>query len=356
MALEKPQQYVFHQGMISRDAMDLWQGCVLAYPFWDYKLRILEDLSGNGLHAVFNTNLDPISDWDVSTYGSYLDTEGGANEEATVDPPPGAWLDGTSRMSWEIIFRCDAAVAGSGTLQGLIGKYTTTNGRRSWRIYVNGDEVALQVSSDGTGNEIQETTNCNLGTSVWAHVVLTYNAGVFKAYKDGVALTTDGDFGTHLSIFAGTIEPLRIFARSDSNRLAGGMAGVRIWRDRVLSPDTVRRLYEDPWEMYRPVWPLPFMQSFATVHTGGAAAGPWIKAADVAKGFQAYQITGLNNGTSYDVKLHAVDQSGNASTGTTPVAGTPAVGAVATALRSRLTPRRAKSSPPPALLAKIGRP
>jgi len=355
MFFTKPQSWVFQHGLISRTGQDLWRGVVLAMPFWDYKQRITEDISGNCLHGVFGTGLDPIVDWEISTYGSNLDVEGAANEEITVAAPASAILDGTAKLSVEMIFRCDSVTAGSGIIQGLIGKYTTTVDRRAWRIYVVGDELALQVSSDGAGNEIQETTNANLGNGVWAHVVLTFDAGVFRAYKDGVALTTDGDFGTHTSIFAGITEPLRILARSDSNRLVGGFAGCRIWNGRVLSAADAKRLYEDPWEMYEPVWPYSFAQTFAQEHSGGAAAGPWIKVADVDAGFEAYQIEGLQNGVSYDVRLNSVDTSGNVSAGTTPVAGTPAAGSVVTSFRGVRIPRVATSRPPRHLMAKLGR-
>ena len=352
MHFQKPNAWAFQQSLVAtQSGRDLWQGCVLAMPFWDYKLHGTEDLSGNGYHGVFGSGIDPIADWDISTYGANIDLEAAANEEITVAAPLSASLDGTTKLSVEMIFRCDSVTAGSGIIQGLMGKYTTTVDRRAWRVYVIGDEVALQVSSDGAGNEIQETTNANLGNGVWAHIVLTFDGGVFRVYKDGVALTTDGNFGTHTSIFAGILEPLRIGSRSDSNRLAGGISGCRIWNGRVLSPETVLRLYQDPWEMYEP----PFLPSLALEHSGGAAAGPWIKVADVPKGFQAYMIEGLSNGVSYDVQLKSVDDSGNISAGSTPVAGTPAVGAVNTRLRSILIPRQATSRPPRHLLAKTGR-
>jgi hypothetical protein len=351
MPLHKPQRWAFQKGLVAPRAQGLWPGCCLALPFWDGG-RICEDLSGHNLHAVFGSALDPVGDWLVSTYGSCLDFDGAANQELTIAAPPAAWVDGQPRMSWEIIFRCDNPVAGSGIIQGLLGKYTTTDGRRAWRIYVNGDEVALQVSSDGVANEIQLTTNCNLNNGVWAHVVLTYDAGVFRAYKDGLALTTDGDFGAQLSIFAGTIEPIRIGARSDSNRLAGMIAGIRIWRNRVLGAAEVLQLYTDPWRMYEATWMLP---TFAVEHSGGAAAGTWFKAADVAAGLEGYTITGLSNGVSYDVQLKSVDTSDNISAGTTPVAGTPAVGSTATRLRSVLTPRVTGSRPSGALAARTRR-
>ncbi len=353
MFFSKPQSWTFQHGLISRTGQDLWRGVVLALPFWDHGQKIVEDISGNNLHGQFDTGLSAASDWETSTYGSYIDFDAAASEQLFIPPPPAAWLDGTSKLSVEFIFRTN--VNTGGVIQGVIGKYTTTVDRRAWRIYVDGDELALQVSSDGAANEIQLTTNANFGVATWYHMVVTYDGGVFKVYKDNIALTTDGDFGSQLSIFAGNTENLRIGARSDSNRLDGGIAGVRIWNGRILTAADVKRLYEDPWEMYEPVFPFSFLPTYAQEHSGGAAAGPWIFVANVAKGFGAYTIESLSNGVSYDVQLRSADLSGNVSAGSTPVAGTPAVGSVDIRLKSILTPRVAKSRPPRHVLAKLGK-
>jgi hypothetical protein len=346
----KPQSWCFQAGLIAEEYLDLWQGCVLALPFWDYQLRICEDLSGNGLHALFATGVDPATDWEVSTYGSYLDLEGAAAEDLSIAAPPGAWIDGTSKLSIEIICRTDNTTG----IKGLIGKYTTTTDRRSWRLYLNGAEIALQVSSDGAGNEIQESTNASIGVNNWKHFVVTFDAGVFKVWMDGVALTTDGNFTTHTSIFAGVVEPIKIFARSDGNRLAGGIAGIRVWKDRVLGEGEVRRLYEDPWGMYEPIFPLSFLPTFAQEHSGGAAAGPWILAGTAPKGAQEFLVGGLMVGTSYDIQTKSVDLSGNTSAGTTPVAGTP-IALTGSSYGIGRRPRISRSRPVGAKAARMGR-
>lgn len=85
----------------------------------------------------------------------------------------------------------------------------------------------------------------------------------------------------------------------------------------------------------------------------GAAPGPWIEAGIVAKGVQTLMITGLENGTSYDVRVKTRDTSGNTTSGNTPVAGTPVAAAVvAPQIRS---PQRGAARASGILAAKRGR-
>lgn len=312
---------------LSPEAQALWRDCVLAWPFWDIGRSSLEDAGPQKLNGTLGSTFNYTTDWVGSPYGSALVWNGGTNDKATVADPPSNFLDGTSKLSMEVIFKA-TTLGAAGVNYGLLNKYQPSTGLRSWRLQFDGDELSLQTSNDGAGNEEQKTTNANLVINTWYHLVVTFNVGVWKAYLNGVLLTTDGDFATHTSIFGGTAE-FKVGQRTTAGGGAdttfnGHIASVRIWNPRVLSAEDARQLYEDRWGMYDPGLWLP---SLAVLHSGSAAAGPWISAGLVAKGVQAKMITGLNNGMSYDVKSETIDTSGNRSAGSTPVSATPAAAA-----------------------------
>jgi hypothetical protein len=312
---------------LSPEAQALWRDCVLAWPFWSIGQSMVEDVGPQKLHGAIGSTIAPATDWVGSPYGAALVWNGGSNDKVTVPDPASNWLDGTSQLSMAVLFK-PTTLGGAGVNYGLLNKYQPSTGLRSWRLQFDGDELALQTSNDGAGNEEQLTTNANLVTGTWYHLVVTFDAGVWQAYLNGVLLTTNGDFSTHTSIFGGTAE-FKVGQRTTSGGSAdttfnGHIADVRIWNPRVLSAEDARYLYENRWAMYdHGLW-LP---SLAVLHSGSAAAGPWISAGLVAKGIQAKMITGLNNGMSYDVKSETIDASGNRSAGSTPVSATPAAAA-----------------------------
>jgi len=304
-------------------ARDLWRDVAVAWAFSSIGQSIVEDLGPNGLHGVLGSNINPTTDWVGSRYGGALRFTGQTNDKLTVPDPGTDALDATSRLSVELLIR-PAVLGSAGTIYGLVGKYRPSNGLRSWRIFHDGDEVALQVSGDGIANEVQITTAANLVIGTWYQLLVTYDAGVFRVYKDGRAVAVDADFGSQVSIFGGTQE-LLAGQRTTSGGAAeaiwtGDLASLRIWRGRALTADDARELFENPWAMYD----VGLLPTPAVVHSGSVAAGSWVSAGVVAAGVEALTIGGLTNGVSYDLKAEAVDLTGNRSAGSSPVSGTPA--------------------------------
>lgn len=342
----KPSPWPVSPLQVPPDARHLWEGLTLAWPCWDAGQRQLEDVSGNRLHGVFGSSQIAAADWIVGEHGAGLIFRGNSEDKVTVADPASNILDGTSRLSVEVIFR-PTGVTG---IQGLVGKYMPTTGNRSWRLYLDADEIEFQVSSDGANNEPQHTTAANLAAGGLYHVVVTYAAGTFAVYVNGVSQAVDGNFTTVTSIYGGARELLlgqRTASGGGAAEVFGGQIfGVRIWHARALSAADVQQLYADPWRMYEPDWVLP---SLALEHPAaeGAAAGPWILAGEVDPGVQFIEIPGLSNGVSYDVQIKTVDETGNVSAGSTIESATP-VPAVQAA-RSAIRPFVLASRPHPLL-------
>ncbi len=317
----KPSPWALVPGLVDPRHLDLWRDCVLAIPFWQGG-KYLNDAGPHHLDGYLDTELSPITSWVATPYGVGIRFTGtDSDSRVVIADPPSDLLDGTNKLSLEVLFRPSVIDA---VRHGLIGKYNTAANFRSWRFYIDADELALQVSTDGAGNEIQITTAANLVAGTWYRAVATFDAGVFKVWLDGKPQAVDANFAA-TTIFAGN-EPFWIGTRSDALTFTGDIASVRVWRGRALSAQDVQLIEDAPWAMYDP--PL-FHPSLAVLHSGGAAPGPWMEYGQVAKGVQELLLQGLVNGTSYDVQIKTVDMSGNVSAGNTLAAATPVAGAKA---------------------------
>jgi hypothetical protein len=322
--LLKPASWVLDLDRLSPEALQLWRDCRLAFPLWDSGQRLAEDVGPHKLHGAFGTAL-LVGDWAGSEYGPAVVFGGASGDVITVPDPAANLLDGCADLTVEILFR-PTNVTG---LHGLVGKYQPATGLRSWRLYQNGTDLELQVSTDGAANEIQTTVGAALAVSTWYHVVATFRAGTFALYLNGRSATVDANFAA-TSIFGGTHE-LTIGQRvtsggSSSDVFLGQIAGLRIWQ-RALSSWETQWLYDHQWEMYDPGIFLPFpAPGYALEHGAGAAeAGPWIDAGTVLPGAQALLIARLEAGVSYDVQVRTRDTSGNTSSGSTIQTVTPTV-------------------------------
>ena len=374
-SLQKPMRWNVQRGLVDPRFQGLWKDCSLALPFWDPGLGHIEDVSGYGNHPVPGTGFIE-SDRVPTPYGGQaLQWRNQTSNYCNFSDPGTDLLDNTSTMSWEVRFYIEALNTGSGEQDGLLTKYRTSPGGRSWRLYLEGDgasnmEVELQVSSTGTNYESEKTTTCKLAAETWYQIIVTYDAGVSRLWLNGTEHALS-DFTTATTIFGGDA-PLDIGTRRGSpvalptidDQFNGRIASARIWR-RTLSEFEARLLSRHPWGMYERAWPVPQLAveqisgspvtvapepavldftALSPVATrsldvtpasavldwtavspfAGTGAGPWVQAGTAEAGDGTFRIPGLLNGTSYDLKLESVDVTGNTSSGTSAVAATPA--------------------------------
>lgn len=317
----KPAPWPMTPLLVPPDARPLWRDLALAWPLWASGASQIEDVSGNGLHGVLSAGVDPESEWTAGEVGAGLLFHGYTTELLTVADPPGDRLDNTSALTVEIMFQ-GATLSG---FRGLAGKYKAVTGARSWRLYYEAGEIELQVSSDGANYEDHITSGLALADDIVHQIVATFDAGEFHVYRNGVEAANSGDFTVQTSIYGGS-EAFVVGQRVDTDgsylhSFRGEIYSVRVWK-RALGAEEVRYLAAYPWAMYRPGSPFP---SLALEHGSAAqAAGPWSAGVEIAAGVQSYLIPGLVNGTEYDVQAFTVDESGNESSGSSIVQGTPA--------------------------------
>lgn len=302
----KPAKWTYAYASLTAAGQEQWTNCKLAWPFWDKAILSLPDLSGNGLDGVLGAGI-AAGDWVDAPFGPALKWTGQSTDKATVADPATNLLDGAANLTVSIVFRPDT-IGAAGVKQGLAGKYRPSDGQRSWRVYMSGSEIELQVSSDGVNNEVQITQGAGLVATNWYHLVVVYSAGAWKAWLDGVLLNTDGNFAL-TSIFGGT-EEFKVGQRTTAasgadTTFAGQIADVRVWLA-ALSDAMVAKIFARPWVMYE------------------QSPGEWILAARVPKATGVLLIPSLVNGTAYDVRLRAADLNGNEQATGVTISGTPA--------------------------------
>jgi len=161
----------------------------------------------------------------VSTTGDYI---------AVADSP---YLDGFTQFSISANLY-PPKLAGGG---GIIKKWATV-GQKSFMLYYESTgKLYLAVSSDGTNTEYQNSVGA-ITEGAWNDIALTFDAGAFKAYINGVDVGVDADYSTQLSVFAGS-DPVNIgYANWADYYLEGQLANVRLY-NRALTYAEIQQNY-----------------------------------------------------------------------------------------------------------------
>lgn len=304
--LLKPAKWTHAYASLTAEGQAQWANCVLAWPLWDKTITSAPDLSGNALSGVFGTGL-VAGDWLDAPFGPALKIAPTSGDKITVADPATNLLDGWSAFSVSMVFRL-TSVPAAGVKMALAGKYRPADGARSWRLYLSGSEIEMQVSSDGVGNEVQITQGAGLVAGQWYHLIVTWSSGAWQVWLDGVLQTVDAAFST-TSIFGGN-EEFKVGQRTTSGGgsdvpLDGQIADVRVW-SAALSSSMVARVVARPWVMYE------------------QSPGEWIPAGRIPAGTQLVTIPGLTNGVAYSVRLRTADLNGNEQATGVTISGTPA--------------------------------
>jgi len=145
----------------------------------------------------------------------------------------GLRLDGASTMTWSLwVKRYDSG--------DFFGKYADSAGYRSWNFRIESDsDVSLYVSSDGINAEIQQWDSADLSIGSWDHLVITFNNGDAKFFKNG-QFVENKVFSTQTSIYGG-MSSMKIGAGYQSD-INGSIDDVMIF-NRSLSDAEILALY-----------------------------------------------------------------------------------------------------------------
>jgi Concanavalin A-like lectin/glucanases superfamily len=131
-----------------------------------------------------------------------------------------------SAMTW--VFWMNPANISS--TRGILDKYTSS-ANREWRIYLMaGGELRLSIANGTKGYQERNTIKFKPALNVWTHVAIVYNAGAFNVYKNGVLVSTFGNFTSPYTSIQNTTTKVRIGLRqAGGEHFSGKLDEVRIY-------------------------------------------------------------------------------------------------------------------------------
>lgn len=200
--------------------------------------------------------------------------------------------------------------------RGLIGKRNSTSGNGIWSMgfYPGGQ---LVFSGSGVDRQLGATGFSNRQKALLA-VTGSRSKGLLTGYQDGMALRT----GALPSYLAGNSAPIRLGTfRGDSlnENVRGNYILALVWR-RELSPDELRSLYANPWQVFEgrsedeeeiiaalmsrsPANNPPLLPQAAASVQGAVSAGGAISQAHSVRGAASSQPSTSSSGAIAQVQI-----------------------------------------------------
>ena len=188
-------------------------------------LPLTKDLRNQGLSNVTVTNNGATFNSAGKLGGCYQFD--GTNDNLSYTPN----VDGLETLSIAF-WACPTAATPSGT-------FFSIERDTYWQITFYNNNVAIRDNSVGYSGTRKNFSTGTYTANEWTHVVVTYNKGILKIYRDGSLLSTNSIGGTKLNT---GINNARIGSAVQSGYYyAGKLNDVRIY-DHCLSPMEVKEL------------------------------------------------------------------------------------------------------------------
>ena len=188
-------------------------------------LPLTKDLRQQGLSDTVITNHGAIFDSNGKLGGCY--SFDGTNDNLSYTPS----VDGIETLSIAF-WVCPTAATPAGSFFSL-------ERNTYWQLTFYGDHVAIRDNSVGYSGTRKNFSTGTYIANTWTHVVVTYDKGTLKIYRDGSLLSTNSVGGTKLNT---SINNARIGSAVQSGYYySGKMNDVRIY-DNCLSPMEVKEL------------------------------------------------------------------------------------------------------------------
>jgi len=124
--------------------------------------------------------------------GTSLLLDGNSDYAELTDTDVGNF--GTGNFTIECWFRSDQF----DSLRTLASKYTTVDGKRSWRlVFQSSSKLQLDITPDGGGGNIQNLeTAATFNANTWYHLAVVRNGATISIYINGTADSNTLNYGT----------------------------------------------------------------------------------------------------------------------------------------------------------------
>ena len=229
----------FAKSAAESDAPELWKGCVgLWMPSLGPTGLTLRDISGYGNHGTL-TNMDPATDWVMTEKGWALDTANAST--ATIDTS----LDITG-ANYSIGCLCKPTAAGSSTTCGIIADMDVNGTYGIGLGYRVHNEIQVYIAGNGWHDP-----NYVLTVGSWYQLFVTHDvvAEVLKIYAQGREILSAGGVAVPINSTRGL--SFSQYTPVSGVRNWPGLFATCIAYSRVLAPNEIQLLYQDPFAMVR---------------------------------------------------------------------------------------------------------
>ena len=244
---------------------------------------VLRDYSGRGNDGTL-TNMDPATDWVVSSGREALDIETNDYISLTKGYSPGK--KAMSVAGWA---KFDSLAASMPIYTETINGNSATN-RLSLAVTASGEARLAGRANDGDSFTVFALGNSGtVVTGKWCHIIGVYdaNTGNHKVYVNGRDDTASTTGGT-VAFDSDAPDVVVIGWNAVSNYLNGCLGGVDIW-NRVISPYEAQVLALRPDVIYEEDEVSPYATQWGSVATAEAAF-------QAAWGANATTIAGVASG------------------------------------------------------------
>ena len=129
-----------------------------------------------------------------------LALDGNGDYAALTDTTVGNF--GVGNFTIECWFRSDQF----DSLRTLASKYTTEDGKRSWRlVFQSSAKLQLDITADGGGSNIQNLeTAATFNANTWYHLAVVRNGATISIYINGTADNNTLNYGTAIAFASPT--------------------------------------------------------------------------------------------------------------------------------------------------------
>ena len=255
MLIWTPQHTPSYKQGFARNAAEsenpgLWKGLAGAwFPSLGPTGATLRDISGRKNHGTL-TNMDPATDWVMTEKGYALEFDG--TNDYVVGTPMSMLTGSQLTVSAWLYCRSDTEDQRAISRGGYSGPVILLWGDNQSGGGVQGlgnTDIYMFTSYLGSSNRVNGTTNSRI-INTWQHVVGVMNGAYRGLYVDG-SLNASHSSGVQQTL-AVTADNLWFGDWQAASLPANMRLGPVSIHNRVLSPNEIQHLYQDPHALVRP--------------------------------------------------------------------------------------------------------
>lgn len=149
-------------------------------------------------------------------------------------------LDGHNETSWSFWIYPHSVETNN---EGILNKWINTGGNKAWTLYYTATAggIVVAISDNGTSADSQSYGAYGLINNTWQHVVITFDNGQLRYYKDGVFRS---NFTLDTESIYNSPTDMKVGYNFQNTYFNGSLAEIRIYNV-TLTQDNITDLYNN---------------------------------------------------------------------------------------------------------------